>query len=779
MADFRYAAEQSAVDYGSAAIGMSDYEQQAVANNTAATDENAGDDPSRQKQSEFEEPAADDPQTEGGGGAASGTSRFPNPLDDYVNYTYGLSLYALSPEDYNGISEGFSPDGKVLIVSGGRHGDGFSRAPGFEDDFYFENMKMTTVIGMNSRGRGSNVIDIQFTIVEPFGITLLNRLLSTADSLGAKNWGEMPFLLQVDFFANAEKGELVHPVQGQTKQLPLRVIACQIKASTRGSEYQFSAVPYSHMAFQENAGSTPAMNESTAKTVKEFFSDDENAVGSYTSALNSYQKKNSENKKYQEFPDIYKFVIDPEIENAKIVSPKNNNVRTTPIAHANNKDANTAAGVGAAKGGKAATLSMGAQAISINAGTSIIDVINQVIRNCDYISDQVLTKESGQVNWYRIIPTVELLEFDNIRKTYQKKYTYFVKKALIYNTKYPDAPLSTPTRDNCSKEYLYMFTGKNQSILDFSIDFNSMFYTAMTANREKLKKVEIDKGTVKSQEDPGNKNKAADSTITPNQLVIVAAQTDVSNSSEGANDVKNVSANDLYKSIMSNSRGDMINVKLKISGDPHFIKQDDVFFKPTMDSDGSVGKIDSNGSLTTDGGELYVYLFFRTPTDIIQETGLYDFSTWKDSVFSGVYRILTVDNVFERGQFTQTLDIIRVFGQDEDTASGTGGRGDDGYGGSADAGRNTIVPTGAAGQATDGANQKSMALLKQGSPRSILNDPNGINQQYSIANLENKKAIDGVEVDTAAANITTLQNKVGNAVSQSIAQAGDNIFAGG
>jgi len=69
--------------------------------------------------------------------------------------------------------------------------------------------------------------------------------------------------------------------------------------------------------------------------------------------------------------------------------------------------------------------------------------------------------------------------------------------------------------------------------------------------------------------------------------------------------------------------------------------------------------------------------------------------------------------------------------------------------------------------------------LKQGSPRSILNDPNGINQQYSIANLENKKAIDGVEVDTAAANITTLQNKVGNAVSQSIAQAGDNIFAGG
>jgi hypothetical protein len=322
--------------------------------------------------------------------------------------------------------------------------------------------------------------------------------------------------------------------------------------------------------------------------------------------------------------------------------------------------------------------------------------------------------------------------------------------------------MSTPTRDNCSKEYLYMFTGQNQSILDFSIDFNSMFYTAMTANREKLKKVEVDIKTDIDEKDPGISNPATNGSITPKVIKTVVAQHDVSAIAEGTNDVKNVSANDLYKSIMSNSRGDMINVKLKISGDPHFIKQDDVFFKPTLDS--SVGKIDGNGSLTTDGGELYVYLYFRTPTDIIQETGLYDFSTWKDSVFSGVYRILTIENMFDRGQFTQTLDLIRVFDQAEDKASAAGadGRGDDGYGGSADTGRG--------GNRQDG-------MTGQGALRS-LTGPTNTNQQYSTANKENSNKADAADVDPYAQNIQALQNNVGNAVGQPISQVGGTVFAG-
>jgi len=67
----------------------------------------------------------------------SGGSPSGNPLDEYANYTYGLSLHVIKPEEYEELKPGYDPDGKVLIASGGRQGSGFSRVAGFESDFYF------------------------------------------------------------------------------------------------------------------------------------------------------------------------------------------------------------------------------------------------------------------------------------------------------------------------------------------------------------------------------------------------------------------------------------------------------------------------------------------------------------------------------------------------------------------------------------------------------------------------------------------------------------------
>lgn len=576
----------------------------------------------------------------------------PNPLDEYVNYTYGLTLSALSPKEYNSGSTG-----QVLVASAGRRG---SRHSEFHEDFYFDNMKMTTLIGMNARSRSSNVIDIKFTIIEPYGISLLNRLLKVAGDVGAENWNEMPFLMQIDFFANGEDGSLINPVPDQTKKIPMKLIECKVKVSTKGSEYQFSAVPYHHAAFLENAGSTPAFLEVTAKTVKDFFSSDKDAKGSYTNALNSYQKT-LEERKFQEYPDEYEFVIDGEIADALLVNPKRNNVRSAPTANNNFKLATTADGIRAHKNPDApATLGMDFQVTPINAGTSIIDVINQVIRNSTYISDQVGGGGGGEINWYKILPEVEVKSYDKIRKTYQKKYIYYIAKAKIYNTKYPDAPMSFPNK--WSKEYNYIFTGQNQQILDFAIDFNTMFYTVMTAHRDKLKKPEVNPDPTAKEEDEGYDNSSKEKTIDPNQVKTVAGQTDVSTLAEGNNDVKNISANDLYKSIMSNSRGDMINVKLKISGDPEFIKQDDVIGKPSLNP--TAGEIGINNSLTSDGGEIHAYLNFRSPSDINQGSGLYEFDKYPGSVFNGIYRVITIENSFERGQFIQNLDLVRLFGQD-------------------------------------------------------------------------------------------------------------------
>jgi len=50
-------------------------------------------------------------------------------------------------------------------------------------------------------------------------------------------------------------------------------------------------------------------------------------------------------------------------------------------------------------------------------------------------------------------------------------------------------------------------------------------------------------------------------------------------------------------------------------------------------------------------------------------TGLYDGLDSGRNAFSGIYKIVTVDNEFSRGQFTQTLEMIRLFDQEDQTSA--------------------------------------------------------------------------------------------------------------
>ncbi len=580
-----------------------------------------------------------------------------NPLDDYANYTYGITLFVGSAGSY---SPG-AVNGDVMVASGGiREG----RLPQFYEDFYFDSFKLESVIGLNAQSRSSNVITVEFTIVEPFGISLMDRLLEVAGSLGAENWHEMVFTLKVDFYGNNDDGEPVNPISGQTKHFQTKIIGCDIKATSRGSEYRFTAIPFSHQAYTQNVGTTPANCEAHGETVNDIFESD--GKGSYASALNKHQTDLVKNK-HQDHADVYKFVINGDIGGATVVTSELNSTRSTPMPNDESKTTNTSQAQQKRKSGGSVPLEMQKQRVAINAGTSIIDVINLIVRNSSYISEQVKPGGGGdgRVNWFKITPKIEYGAYDKKRNTHQKTITYYVDKYVIYNTKYPDAPVGVPPADKWSKEYNYIYTGLNQQIIDFSIDFNTMFYTMMTTSREKLAKTDTKPEDTESEE---NKDKGAGQATGPKSIspaqVHPVVTTDASTSQQGTNNVKNIAANDLYKSLMSSSRGDMINVKLKIAGDPDFVKQDDIFYGPGAGA---------GDSIATDSEEVYIKIFFRAPTDIDQDTGLMDFSSYPDTVFSGIYRVLRVESLFERGQFTQTLDSIRLFGQENGGGGGGGG----------------------------------------------------------------------------------------------------------
>jgi hypothetical protein len=128
----------------------------------------------------------------------------------------------------------------------------------------------------------------------------------------------------------------------------------------------------------------------------------------------------------------------------------------------------------------------------------------------------------------------------------------------------------------------------------------------------------------------------------------------------GAAAAYGVGSGDLQRDLTSSSRGDMINIQLKIIGDPQLIKQDDLFYAQNISPPTS--QFTPNNSLYYDGGELYVNVIFQSPIDYDESTGLAipNLGIYNYNLFNGIYKIITVDNIFRQGKFEQTLNLIRL-----------------------------------------------------------------------------------------------------------------------
>jgi hypothetical protein len=144
-----------------------------------------------------------------------------------------------------------------------------------------------------------------------------------------------------------------------------------------------------------------------------------------------------------------------------------------------------------------------------------------------------------------------------------------------------------------------------------------------------------------------------------------------------ANNEKSYSVADIANSIYTSQRGDMLNVNLRIVGDPAFIKQDDIYYNPmspeykefnTMGA-GTEDTIPLNpntGQIIFDQEQVFVQLIIKSAVDIDDETGITNKQIIllngqkTDSTFSGVYKVLSVKSDFNRGKFEQSLTLVKM-----------------------------------------------------------------------------------------------------------------------
>ena len=685
---------------------------------------------------------------------------YSNPLGAYASYTYNLNWHVLTLEDYRALTNGepWRPS-RNLVSGANRYGEmytgqnvglGTYRDPAFMDDFYFSDFKLSTIIGLNSNARGTNVINMSFTIIEPYGMTLMDRILDiNVNELGAKNYLDNPYLIELNFFGVSDDGEL-GLIPGQTKWFPIKLTGMKIKASVQGSEYAITAVPFNHQALFETLQDIKTRMEVTASTVGEYFdataSDgilqeqidtiretkaaDEakkkkaaeqaaayggsatggvvtvgpggketrepttNKVASITTksfpaAYNAWNRAEQKNGAV-EFADQIKFVIDKDIADSKIVDPKKNSIRDVPATSAK-AQAQTTSGSKA----PAATADFKASIHSLDAGTKVQDIINLVMPNSEFFKKQItdaateakdkkknqcdtteLNNSSKPFYMYKVIPAIELGGFDRERNIWGKTVTFHIMKYAVYNNRDDRVPKTLPPK--AVKNYNYFYTGQNTDVIGFDINFNALYYTA----------VDVDKGKggatsgASAQDDTGKNKETLDkhcaNVIDPHMPKPVS-QTQQTSAGGVLSQSDTVNAASVMQSFYTSAAGDMIGVKLQIIGDPTLIKQDDVFAPPTITGlDTKNPFVQGTGSLAMDNGEIYCYLTFNTPVDFDDATGLIrKEGKYTVSSFSGYYRILSVENDFRGGKFTQTLDLIRYPNQQPGLTDKHAGMGND------------------------------------------------------------------------------------------------------
>ena len=694
-----------------------------------------------------------------------------NPLHDYATYTYSIALFILTKEDINTLTvnpaswePGTGPMGPghvntCLVASGGRNTGRYTRNKNFTDDFYFDNLKMTTMIGMNNRSKASNAIEISFTILEPYGMSLLDRIMQTAEDIRAPNFKAMPYLLEVEFYGFDDAGNAVQ-ISDQRKRMPIQIIEMKIKVGSKGAEYAIKAIPWNHQALSQSAATTPINLEVKASTVGEFFRNnksDRSAVASQDAkkmeAQSTIQRKEQADKeaadkskaqaaggagggrggqggptaaqangtapsadartptdaeavkakgivnhafavssfcgginawytdlilkKLRATADEIEFEFHPgpadcpfDIAKSKITVPENKDISRSAVKEDKPEDAAKAAAKDANR------VFTDATAFAISAGTSIPQVIDMVMRNSTYITDQIkdpknmqpqelAEKEGKPLWWYKVIPTVKVNEYDYALNKYSNTTTYHIIPYKVYDSKHPNGPAAAPR--GAIKEYQYSYTGKNVDVLDLQIDFDTLFYTAVTAGAAKW---QADQATVAAQQQEDSAAKAAKENpeaakeLVNRQLRLVSSQPQSTGVGGTQNGVKPVLAADIQKGLYSTPRGDMLNLKLKITGDPELIKQDDIYTNPgqggyadSRDANGA----NQNGSVDMDTGEILALVEFKTIVDMDEKTGLpRQQVNPESSVFSGLYRMLDVENVFAGGKFEQTVNMVRV-----------------------------------------------------------------------------------------------------------------------
>ena len=313
--------------------------------------------------------------------------------------------------------------------------------------------------------------------------------------------------------------------------------------------------------------------------------------------------------------------------------------------------------------------------------TNIPNAINQVLLQSDFVKDALdssLITAEGYRGWWRIDTQVyNNPSSENMAVTGTKPkiivyrvipYKVHSSRLVPPNTKAPGLGEGGELEAQAVKHYNYIYTGKNVDILRFEIKVNNGFTQIMGADgltrTQDVVEESAEGGDPTPQSSPiqpmppGNPP-SSELGVLPTIVKYIGTMTSSDRKGGGGQEGVAQRAARLFQDALQSST-DMIDLDMEILGDPYFIAQSG---QGNYTSEAATTNLNTDGSVNYQDGEVDIKVNFRTPIDLNQTTGLYNFGGSSKSApviqFTGLYCVNQVISTFKGGVFKQQLKGFR------------------------------------------------------------------------------------------------------------------------
>ena len=651
-----------------------------------------------------------------------------NALDKFASYTYGISVYLMTPEAYKTFvtSKKRTLNGSnLLFQSGGAPGNSGIQFPGdptdqapvgasrnsyFDVDFYIDSLTLDTAFPGKQTGAAHMGTELKFTVIEPNGITLLDRMYAAVqdhvpkDGAGKVNYTAVQYLLAIRWYGWDPDGQLIRGV-GQTQGLtdpnaaiekfvPFKIQTVNWGVSNKLVTYDFVCKPVGQLiAGGQSRGTIPYDIELTDSTVGGLLGGDAqygttspnatpptapeapqkaNAAPSnkptirqgLMGAMNDFQKKLVQDGVY-EYADTYEIVFAngaESIRDSSIIKPENKikNLGATPMGKPVTSDPN---GLDPRKNQVDNTLRNSA----VTAGQQLLQVIDLTIRNSTFITQQarVVNQEeqtdelgnpienptaapvTAKVNWFNI--TMEAVPRTSEYDYKRNDYAYDIRYIISpYVVVNFDSKYFPIAKFNgLHKSYKYWFTGQNSAVLDYQANFNSLYNMTISGSDSK---------------DSGTEAIRRKYTSSMRDIPTYVYQARSSESNFGADGKGNETSANAAEYLYSPS--DLATAKVRIVGDPGWIQQGSVAAGVNPKNFDYKGFL-PDGTINFDSTQVMFEIAWQRPEDYNLNTGLADpysgaysgnENLERQAIQSYVYQAKKCTSEFRQGKFEQTIE---------------------------------------------------------------------------------------------------------------------------